>query len=160
MHVELEMTEFIVREARESEEAARRVIVDAATLELRRTYRPRENENKCGDEPNDVLVALKESVLVGTAEYIRRQDHIYIQGIAVHPEYRAQGVCRALVLAARRIAKQNNLAALTLCAIEETGNVEIFERLGFKITSHAAALNHVNPEGGTVTQVEMEQKIA
>lgn len=160
MHKESEVVEFVVREVHKTEEAARREIVATATQELRRTYRPRENGGQCGGGPSGVLVALKGSMLVGTAEYIQKEDHVYIQGVAVHPEYRSQGVCRALVRAAEEIAKDNKLAALVLCAIEETGNVGIFKKLGFNVTNRAVAPNHVNPKGGPVIQVDMERKIA
>ena len=99
-------------------------------------------------------------MLVGTAEYVHTDDHLYIQGVAVHPEYRRQGVCRALVRAAEKIAKDSNLVALALCAIEETGNVEIFKRLGFEVVNRAVARHYVDPAGGPVIQVDMERKIA
>jgi len=154
------MAELVIRGVHEDDEAARREIVEAATRELRCTYRPRENRGPCGGVPSSVLVALKESAVVGTAEYIRKDRHIYVQGIAVHPEYRVSGVCRALLRYVEEIAKAEELPALALCAIEETGNVEIFKNLGFKIVGRAVAPNHVSPSGGPVTQVEMERTIA
>lgn len=160
MHKESEVVEFVVREVHKTEQAARREIVEAATQELRRTYRPRENGGQCGSVPSGVLVALKGSMLVGTAEYVQKGDHVYIQGVAVHPEYRNQGVCRALVRAAEEIAKDNKLPALALCAIEETGNVGIFKKLGFEVTNRVVAPNHTSPGGGPVIQVDMERKIA
>jgi N-acetylglutamate synthase-like GNAT family acetyltransferase len=154
------MAELIVREAYEGDEAALRKIVEAATRELRRTYRPRDSRPPCGGAPSGVLVAVEENVVVGTAEYIRKQDQIYVQGIAVHPEYRSRGVCRALVNSVEEIAKAEKLRALALCAIEETGNAEIFKNLGFDVVRRAIAPNHVSPLGGPVTQLDMERKIA
>lgn len=97
---------------------------------------------------------------VGTAEYVRKDDHLYIQGVAVHPEYRKQGVCRALVRAVELTARDDKLTALARCAIEETGNVGVFQSLGFTVTNRTVARDHVNPEGGPVIQVDMKRKIA
>ena len=153
------MAELVVREICEAEEAARREVVDAATRELRSTYRPRENRGSCGGLPSTVLVALKENGVVGTAEYIRKDHHLYVQGIAVHPEYRVRGVCRALLRRIEEIAKAEGFRVLALCAIEETGNVEIFKNLGFKAVNRATAPNHISPSGIPVTQVDMEKEI-
>ncbi|MFD2111221.1 GNAT family N-acetyltransferase [Thiorhodococcus fuscus] len=148
-----------VREMLKEEASARLELLEAATQDLRRTYQPRASGGRCAVEATGVLVALNGSALVGTAEYIQKEHHVYLQGIAVHSRYRGQGVCRALVLAAGEIAKRNGLPTLVLCAIEETGNVAIFEKLGFEISSRAIAQNHVSPSGGPVTQVEMEWKL-
>lgn len=91
MRKESEMAELVVREVHEGEEAARREIVVAVTRELRGTYRPRENKALCGGAPSGMLVALTENAVVGTAEYIRQDHHIYVQGVAVHPKYRVRG---------------------------------------------------------------------
>lgn len=153
------MFEFVVRESYETEEAARRLLLETATQELRRIYRPREDGGQPDCEPSGALVAVKGSMLVGTAEYLEKDDHVYVRCVAVHPECRNQGVCRALLRAAEKIAKDHALAALAACAIEETGNVGIFEKLGFTVISRAVAPNHVDPEGGPVIQVDMERKI-
>lgn len=154
------MDEVVVREAQEGEEAARREVVDAATRELRSTYRPRENRGSCGGVPSAVLVALKGNGVVGTAEYVRKDDHIYVQGVAVHQEYRGRGICRALLRRIEEIAKAEGFRVLTLCAIEETGNVAIFETLGFKPVNSVTAPDHISPRGTPVTQVDMEKEIA
>lgn len=154
------MAELVVREVCEGEEAARREIVDAATRRLRSTYRPRENRGSCGGVPSAVLVALKGNKVVGTAEYIRKEHHVYVQGIAVHPEYRVSGVCRSLLRRIEEIANVEKFQVLALCAIEETGNVEIFKKFGFKVVCRGTAPNHISPSGGPVTQVDMEKEIA
>jgi hypothetical protein len=65
-----------------------------------------------------------------------------------------------LLQKAEEIAIKEGVAALSLCVIEETGNVRIFEKLGFKVTNRTVARNHVSPEGGPVTQADMERNIA
>ncbi len=153
------MTELIVREAITSDTVARQSIIDATTRELRKIYKPREKANQCPSSPATTLVAIKQNRLMGTAEYVIKPDHIYLQGVAVHPDYRKLGVCRSLVTATESVARKINLDTLRLCVIQETGNVDIFKQLGFNTVSQAISQGYVNPDGGTVTQVEMEKKI-
>lgn len=154
------MAEFSVRKMYQGQDAGRREIVDAATRELRRTYGPRNDNDQCGVLSSETLVAVHGNLVIGTADYVHKGDCLYVQGLAVHPEYRRHGVCRALISAAEAIAKKEKLAALALCAIEETGNVLVFKKLGFEITSRAIAPNHVSPAGRAVIQVEMERRNA
>jgi hypothetical protein len=44
---------------------------------------------------------------------------------------------------------------LVVRIIEETGNVEVFRRLGFEVTDRAVSIGYVSPDGGPVVQVEM-----
>jgi len=161
MHKEPEMPELVVREVCVDEAAAAtcQEIIEAATRELRNTYHPRENRGICGGTASTVLVAFNENSAVGTAEYIRKQHTVYVQGIAVHQDYRGRGVCRALLSRIEDIAKAEKLRSLTLCAIEETGNVGTFKKLGFEVVNRATAPNHVSPSGDPVTQVDMERRI-
>ena len=110
-------------------------------------------------QTNVHLVAVKQNTVMGTAEYVIKHDHIYLQGIAVHPDHRRQGICRCLVVATEALARKVKVDTLKLCVIQETGNIEIFKQLGFSIISHAISQGYVNPDGGVVTQVEMERKI-
>ncbi|HEY9050315.1 MAG TPA: GNAT family N-acetyltransferase [Gammaproteobacteria bacterium] len=153
------MTELIVREAIISDNVARQSIIDATTRELRKIYKPREKANQCSPSPATTLVAVKQNTVMGTAEYVIKHDHIYLQGIAVHPDHRRQGICRCLVVATEALARKVKVDTLKLCVIQETGNIEIFKQLGFSIISHAISQGYVNPDGGVVTQVEMERKI-
>ena len=159
MHQTQDGAPLLVRELHQGDEAARRELLEAATRELRKAYRPRENGGPCGGKPSGILVAFKGDSLIGTAEYVRRADHLYVQGVAVHPDYRGQGVCRALLRATEQVAKKDALTTFTLCAIEETVNVLIFEKLGFCVTNRGVAPNHVSPEGGPVTQADMTRSI-
>ncbi len=52
--------------------------------------------------------------------------------LAVMPECRKKGVARSLILEAERMF--SNAGLLSVCCVEQTGTVEIFEALGFKVT--------------------------
>jgi|GEM_PF-3762456 len=60
--------------------------------------------------------------LLGTTEYVIKNNSLYIRGIAVHPLHRDCGVCRSLVDKAIAVAREAGLKKLSLSAIEETGN--------------------------------------
>lgn len=149
--------ELVIRGAREADRESRQAIVEAATRELRQVYRLRERRGGSHAPPTGTLVALSAGVLVGTAEYVIGDDELYIQGVAVHPRHRAGGVCRALLRELEMLAQKYRIAVLSLRVIEETGNTAIFERFGFKVTRRAVSSSYVGPDGGAVTQVEMER---
>lgn len=153
------MTDILVRDARPDDELARSEIVEMATQELRCVYHPREGMAPCGGAPAGVLVALVDEMLLGTAEYVVKDKQLYVQSLAVHPHHRGYGVCRALMHGMEAIAIEQGLPAIGLCAIEETGNVVIFTRLGFEVTRRAVAPNHVGLDGAAVMQVDMERPL-
>ena len=135
-------------------------LVETATQQLRNIYHPCELGHHSQSLQTGKLVAVDGDTLVGTAEYIVRNTDLYIQGIAVHPKYRRQGVCRSLLTATEKLARVAKLEHLALSVIEETGNVMIFERLGFKIKQQALSSAYVSPRGDAVTQVDMTRRIA
>lgn len=97
---------------------------------------------------------------MGTAEYVIKDDHVYVQGVAVRSSCRRKGICRSLLAAAGELARKSNLRAVKLHVIEETGNVVIFEKLGFRVANRAVAPDYVGASGGVVTRVKMERQLA
>lgn len=82
-------------------------------------------------EDVDKLVALINGQIKGVVEYIERDDQIYFQGLAVEPSRHRQGIARALICRLEKLCIERNFQKLALATIEETGNVRIFEKLGF-----------------------------
>ena len=93
--------------------------------------------------------------IVGIVEYVTREASIYVRGLAVHPEFRRQGVARAMLSEVARVARQLNLSKLTLSTIRETGNPAIFERLGFVAKGVHESHRFVDADDRPVTQVDM-----
>jgi len=98
--------------------------------------------------------------VLGTAEYVAKGENIYIQGVAVDPNYLRCGVCASLIEAIEAFARDAKFEKLTLCAIEETGNVAIFEKLGFRVRNRMISPSYESPRGGAVTEVEMEKVVS
>lgn len=149
----------VVKEAQKGDRLAVRAIIEAATRELRQIYRLRGQRPRYR-VPASILVALDRNTIVGTAEYVIKNDHVYVQGVAVRSSCRRKGICRSLLAAAGELARKSNLRAVKLHVIEETGNVVIFEKLGFKVANRAVATDYVGASGGIVTRVEMERQLA
>ncbi len=153
------MTNFFVREACDDDAMVLRRLIDTATQQLRCIYRPRKKKDTQQTMPAITLVAVDDEIVVATAEYVVQDDRLYIQGIAVHPNHRQRGFCRSLLAAVEQLAIDAELCAVVLCVIEETGNVGIFEKMGFMVMSHTTSVDYMSPTGGPVTQVEMGRKL-
>lgn len=154
------MAKYKVRQAEYPDHASRQKIIEAATHELRLVYKP---VNKVVPNPKlsiGILVVADGDILIGTAEYINNEDNMYIQGIAVHQDYRKKGVCRMLIEEIRELAIKQNYEQLSLCVIEETGNVSVFEKIGFNVINKYQSNHYIGLEGQIVTQVEMVKIIA
>lgn len=69
--------------------------------------------------------------------------------------FRRQGVARALVEALAGLARELGLRALVAGTVKETGNVEIFVRLGFRVVSEKVDVYSVSDAYTTLTDVEL-----
>lgn len=144
-----------VRKARDCDGSGIRILIAAATQELRRVYKPRPVASQPAPEEAESLVAVVGDRIVGIVEYVTREASIYVRGLAVHPEFRRQGVARAMLSEVARVARQLNLSELTLSTIRETGNPAIFERLGFVAQGVHESHRFVDADDCPVTQVDM-----
>ena len=105
------------------------------------------------------LVALSGGRLVGTTLYYIEDDLMRILGLGVHEAHRRQGIARSLVVRVLELAKEKGCPAVRLSTIKETGNVPIFERLGFEVVGENVDDLYEGIGGGKVTDVEMERRL-
>ena len=70
----------------------------------------------------------------------RKNDRLHLRRLAVDAAFRRQGITRAFVEHVSERAKDAQLRALSLYTIEQTGNVPIFERLGFRRLQEVPAI--------------------
>ena len=103
------------------------------------------------------LVALDGSEVVGTVQYRIDEDRLHIIGLAVAPPRQRQGIARALVSHLLHIARDHRCRALSLYTIEETGNVHVFERLGFTVISRHEAPDLLSISGAPLNEAFMER---
>lgn len=144
-----------VRKAQDCDGSGIRILIAAATQELRRVYKPRPVASHPAPEEAESLVAVVGDRIVGVVEYVTREASIYVRGLAVHPEFRRQGVARAMLSEVARVARQLKLSKLNLSTIRETGNPAVFERLGFVSQAAYPSPLFVDAADQPVTQVDM-----
>lgn len=86
------------------------------------------------DNMPDLVAALNSGEPVGTVRYEVQPDHLYVGRLAVHPDYRKQGVGAALMKYVENIAPPLGLTRIRLGTRQSMpGNVAFYERLGYTI---------------------------
>ena len=149
-----------IRDAIECDQEARLRMLNKATKELRKIYLPKEVKTPGSHNATKAIVAFVEKKVLGTAEYSAIDKHVYIQGVAVDYQYQGRGVCACLLDAIETFAREERFEKLTLRVIEETGNVAIFEKLGFKVRKRVTSASYETPKGEAVIEVELEKVIS
>ena len=148
-----------VRHANDDDQPALRELSARAVATLRQVYRPtpvaigakhaRRANRQC-------LVAMIGPITVGYLEFETRPDALRLLGPMVDPDHRRQGVARALISQLIAIARNTGTARLSLATIEQTGNVEIFTKLGFHVVSRAPVTDAISVKNEPLVDVEME----
>jgi len=134
----------------------------AAITTLRETYRPGKHalENKIQLRAHlQGLVAVSDDCVVGTVQYYFQDQSLKIIGLGVHPDFRRRGVARNLVSYLAEIGKTKNVNDLKLHTIKETGNVEVFKRLGFIVAVERKDVLMESSKFEELTDVEMVREL-
>ncbi|MCA9097791.1 MAG: GNAT family N-acetyltransferase [Planctomycetaceae bacterium] len=139
------MDRILIRECCDSDRAEADAVTAKAFESLRRIYRPTREaiEMKRRRPPAPRLIAIHTNQLdenlqnvgtiIGSVEYEVLEDQLSMMALAVHPEWRRRGIARLLIAKLREIGRDRGVSRLTLWTILETGNVPIFEQLGFRV---------------------------
>jgi GNAT superfamily N-acetyltransferase len=106
------------------------------------------------------LVALSDERVVGAVSCVLGYDGIHLLGLAVDPPFQRRGIARQVVTAVEDIARQRKLSRITLWTIRETGNVPVFERLGFRCVKERPALGARSIRDEALREVFMEREAA
>jgi len=152
------MDRLIVRAASLADLAAAESLARAAFEELRRFYRPKDSAPATSSGLR--LVAEVDGRLVGTVLYEIESDHVHLRGLAVDSRYRRLGVARSLVEHLSGLATAAELPALSLYTIKQTGNVAVFERLGFRTVHEEAASWATRDNGEQPIDVTMQKPVS
>lgn len=148
-----------IREKLIADEGRVAEIIALATKELRRVYAPASSGEGTATQHRDCrpisLVAVIGNVVAGVVEYHVRHDEMCIRGLAVDPQQRRCGIARSLIHAVERIGVSCGKSKITLSTIKETGNPQIFAKLGFSIVSEGPAEGFHGSDKQQVTKVNM-----
>ena len=148
-----------IRLATADDQAAADQVTQRAFAELRRVYRPKEEFEPRAETPLIRLVAEMHGSIVGTVSYATEADRLHLRSLAVDATYRRRGIARALVERLSDLAKDAKLRALSLYTVRKTGNVPMFERLGFLVVGEEPADWAVSVCGDKLSEVFMEKGI-
>lgn len=137
------------------------VIMQEATADLRKVYRPlgTSNQAKCGTETWRKMVFETQGLVIGVIEFALNGKDAFIQGLAVDRGYRRRGVARKLIGVCEDRSRTEGINLLRLSTIKETGNPEIFRSLGFLISSEKISERFIGSDGQVVFQVELQKPI-
>ena len=137
-------------------------VAASATATLRQTYRPNQKalaHKKWISGDLHRLVAELDGQIVGTARYYVDGDAIRIIGLGVDSDFRRLGVARALVNRIADLARRRGLAAVVTRTVVQTGNVPIFEALGFQVVSEHPDDYSISEDGRTLTEADLQMEI-
>jgi len=138
-------------------------IMTLCTSELRAVYKPKPKSETILTShslSNTRVVAVDDAdTVIGVAEYITQEVDLYIQGVAVLPTHRRRGVARTLLGHIATLAIDFGLPALSVVTIKETGNVEIFESLGFIVVEERTSDRFVGIQGQPVTELVTKKRL-
>lgn len=151
-----------VRAARPDDAAAVREVSARAHVVLRRVYRPTAEAiaaRTARDADRACLVALSDGAVAGYLEYEREREHWHLLGPMVDPAQHRRGIARALVERLAELARAAGATELALVTIEQTGNVAIFEALGFRAVGRTAPRQLESATGAPITEIAMTRTL-
>ncbi len=138
-------------------------ISHAAFSELRTVYQPTETAiaNKAERQEEAVRVIAKiDQTVVGTLEYFVEKDQLYVIALAVDATFRRQGIARRLLEFVGEAARGLGCSIVATRTIKETGNVPIFERLGFHVVGEEIASWCVSDVHPTLHDVHLVRDVS
>lgn len=132
-------------------------IKSIVTHELRSIYRPINTENLKDKTAAIHLLATLNDKVVGTAEYLLYKDNALVQGLAILPEYRNRGIATKIIDYITLKVKAEGKHELLLSTVKETGNTELFLKMGFTAHSEEISNAYKTPLGNKVTIITLKK---
>jgi len=154
--------QITVRQATASDDEAIAEVDSSARAALRRVYVPTAEAlaSKASQAPQtNRLVACVNGRVAGTVRYRVEDGRLHLLGLGVGEPDRQTGVARAMIEHLTKMARRQCLTRLSLYTIRQTGNVPLFQRLGFKVVSEEPAQFAVSGDGRPLTEVYMERSV-
>lgn len=156
------MDNYIVRPARPEDDASVKIVDALSTATLRETYRPNQaaldNRAMLSARLN-CLVAADGMLIAGTVQWYMENETVRILGLGVHPDFRQQGIARGLLAHLETLAQKQGAVRLRLYTVKETGNADIFVRLGFHVIAECEDKFSESDKFPKLTEVEMEKRL-
>ena len=87
------------------------------------------------------------------------EDHLSFLGLGVHTRFRRRGVAGALIGQLETIGRNCGCTAVILHTVRETGNVDVFQRLGFLVESEELTTLFESDRFSALSEVVMRKDI-
>jgi predicted N-acetyltransferase YhbS len=147
-----------VRAANEGDIDSVAAVTASALKTLRLTYRPPAAATARREQTasrRQRLVAEIEDQVCGTVEYELKDDSLHLMALAVTSAHRKRGIARRLIEHLAVLAAGAGKPRLSLYTIAQTGNVAVFERLGFQAIREEPAVDLVSETVPALSEVYM-----
>lgn len=157
-----ETLKITIRHPVSEDQAALAEIAALAKAQLSQTYRPTPEaiaQSKSSKESFTPLVAMLQNRLVGAVEYTLRNTRIYFKALSVHPDFQRRGIARAIIQEMETLGQAKGASHIALNTTKETGNVEIYQKIGFQAISEKEAVLFESHLFDKLTDVYMEKVI-
>ncbi len=155
-------SKMIIREMTDEDAECVREVNTLSVATLRRVYRPSQaaiSRKAKRDKLRTNLVCVSEGRIIATLEYEKNNDTLHVLGPMILPAYRRKGVARLIMEHLADIGRQSGVRALSLYTIKQTGNVEIFSKLGFLVLRESPDQWLESVSGEDLVEVYMERNL-
>ncbi|MDP2572600.1 GNAT family N-acetyltransferase [Vibrio penaeicida] len=139
-----------------SEDTAHKALQHSCFQALRNVYSPRQTAHPIQTIRTDnhqAFGALILGTLVGSLEAQFDGHSVSIQSVAVDDQYRKQGLAGKMIKAV--MGSYASAQRVSLWCVEQTGNVSIFEKIGFKVTQRIESDILILTDGSPAIEVQM-----
>lgn len=157
---------ILFREATTQDTEQLKVLEDHMNRKLRQFYRLSEfgqanYERRLKIQPQlpnkyTVIVGSLNQMVVTTIQYQAENGILFLFGLSVHEEFRRRGIAREVMKYLIALVKAQKLKLIRFNTMRITGNVEIFQKLGFIVTSEKASVLCEGLNGEQIMDVQME----
>ena len=154
--------DLTIRQPRPEDAAGIERVKASALATLRKTYRPTQKAISAKETLSadlTQLVAVCDDRVVGKVEYRIEGDRVHFLSLDVHLDSRRQGVARRLLAELDAIGKKSGDTKLSTYTVTQTGNVEIFRRLGFRVVSEEPTDLFESDQHAALTESSLERDI-
>lgn len=152
------MTEIVQRIDEKTE--ALDALLSECRLDLRKTYRLMAKPKTSNADTSDSWIAFgfyDGLNIIGYVEVMLVRQSLYVRTLGVSRVHRRKGIAKKLILGA--VSELGDIDRVYLTCIRQTGNAEIFSKMGFVEVNSSSSERFELIDGTTATEVEMELKL-
>lgn len=136
------------------------VLLSECRLDLRKTYRLMAKPKTSNADMSDLWIAfgLYDGLyIIGYVEVMLIRQSLYVRTLGVSRAHRRKGIAKKLILDVA--GELGDVDKVYLTCIKQTGNADIFSKMGFIEINSSSSERFELIDGTTATEVEMVLKL-